>query len=662
MAPSSDSESGSSSENSVNEQERKMLANRKKRPADSDNSDSSNSDSDSDSDSHGDSDKDSNQQEAKKVEQQQDREVKEKQPSKKQKTAEKPNFYGDDSFASLPLSEPTQKALSALNFTKMTQIQQKSIPSLLVGKDIVGAAKTGSGKTLAFLIPVVELLYKVRFTARNGTGAIIISPTREVSDQSLRYRRYLIHALLLLLPLSPHPSHLGCYLIILLLVVSKPNPKLTNQFTNSRCNSFVPKQLSLQIYGVLADLCNNGKHNLTFGLVIGGANRKTEADRLSKGVNILVATPGRLLDHLQNTKNFNFRNLQTFVIDEADRILEIGFEEDLHQIIKLLPKDRQTMLFSATQTKKVEDLAKLSIQKSAIYVEVANETSLATAAGLEQGFVTCPSDKRFLLLFTFLKKNRNKKIMVFFSSCNSVKFHSELLNYIDLPVQDIHGKQKQQKRTTTFFSFCKAKSGILLCTDVAARGLDIPEVDWIIQFDPTDDPREYIHRVGRTARGATGKGRALLFLTPEEIGFLRYLKAAKVSLNEYEFPQKKVANVQSQLQRLIEKNYYLNKSARDAYRSYLMAYASHSHREIFNVHNLDLLGVAKAFGFTTPPRVDLAFSSKGDKSISGGQGRNKNRSKNGKDGEKWNSGGGKAFSASNPYGERQKSDKRQFTK
>ncbi len=134
--------------------------------------------------------------------------------------------------------------------------------------------------------------------------------------------------------------------------------------------------------------------------------------------------------------------------------------------------------------------------------------------------------------------------MVFFSSCNSVKYHSELLNYIDIPVADIHGKQKQAKRTTTFFDFCKAKSGILLCTDVAARGLDIPYVDWIVQYDPPDDPKEYIHRVGRTARGASGRGRALLFLLPEELGFLKYLRAAKVSMNEYEFPESKIANVQ----------------------------------------------------------------------------------------------------------------------
>lgn len=337
-------------------------------------------------------------------------------------------------------------------------------------------------------------------------------------------------------------------------------------------------------------------------------------------------------------------------MDEADRILEQGFEDDLRAILKILPKERQTMLFSATQTKKVEDLARLSMKvKESIFVEIESETNLATAAGLEQGYVMCPSDKRFLLLFTFLKKNKNKKIMVFFSSCNSVKFHAELMNYIDVPVMDIHGRQKQVKRTTTFFQFCKSDKGTLLCTDVAARGLDIPKVDWIIQYDPPDEPKEYIHRVGRTARGATGSGRALLFLTPEEAGFLRYLKAAKVSLNEYEFPQSKVANVQSQLQKLIESNYYLNRAAKDAYRSYLLSYASHSHRDIFNVHELDLQAVGYSFGFTAPPRVDLAL---------GKEKRNK-KVANGKRGRM--SATGHSFSADNPYGKRPAGDKRQFS-
>jgi len=186
-----------------------------------------------------------------------------------------------------------------------------------------------------------------------------------------------------------------------------------------------------------------------------------------------------------------------------------------------------------------------------------------------------------------------------------VKYHAELLNYIDIPVLELHGKQKQQKRTNTFFEFINAESGVLICTDVAARGLDIPAVDWIIQYDPPDDPEEYIHRVGRTAR-AGGRGRALLYLLPEELGFLRYLKRSKVTLNEYEFPKSKIANVQNQLERLVEKNYFLHKSARDAYRSYLQSYASHSHKDIFDVNSLDLQSVAKQFGFSDPPSVNLS--------------------------------------------------------
>lgn len=156
--------------------------------------------------------------------------------------------------------------------------------------------RTGSGKTLAFVLPTVELLSRLKFKQRQGTGAIIICPTRE---------------------------------------------------------------LALQTFGVVSELAT--AHNLTHGLIMGGSNRKSEASKLVKGVSILVATPGRLLDHLQNTKGFCYENLQCLVIDEADRILQIGFEEDMKSIVKMLPKKRQTMLFSATQDKNVEGLAKLSL-------------------------------------------------------------------------------------------------------------------------------------------------------------------------------------------------------------------------------------------------------------------------------------------------------------
>jgi ATP-dependent RNA helicase DDX18/HAS1 len=301
-------------------------------------------------------------------------------------------------------------------------------------------------------------------------------------------------------------------------------------------------------------------HSQTFGIVIGGANRRAEAEKLVKGVNLLIATPGRLLDHLQNTQGFVYKNIKALIIDEADRILEVGFEDEMRQIIKILPKDeRQTMLFSATQTTKVEDLARISLRPGPLYINVDHRKEHSTVEGLEQGFIVCQPDMRFRLLFTFLKKHPKKKIIVFFSSCNCVKYYAELLNYIDLPVLDLHGKQKQQKRTNTFFEFCNAKQGTLICTDVAARGLDIPAVDWIVQFDPPDDPRDYIHRVGRTARGANTKGKSLMFLQPNEVGFLKHLEEARVPLTEFEMPEKKVLNIQSQLEMLIGKNYYLNK-------------------------------------------------------------------------------------------------------
>ncbi|KAL9314352.1 hypothetical protein ACSQ67_019804 [Phaseolus vulgaris] len=432
-------------------------------------------------------------------------------------TNDSSGIMSSDSFSSLTLSEPTSQAIADMGFHLMTQIQARAIPPLLIGKDVLGAARTGAGKTLAFLVPALELLYNSQFTPLNGTGVVVICPTRE---------------------------------------------------------------LAIQTHAVAQELLKY--HSLTLGLVIGGSGRKGEAERIVKGVNLLVATPGRLLDHLQNTKGFIYKNLECLVIDEADRILEANFEEDMKQIINILPKKRQTALFSATQTKKVEDLARLSFQTTPIYIDVDDGRKKVTNEGLQQGYVVVPCAKH-------------------------------LLKCTGLDCLNIHGKQKQHARTTTFFNYCKAEKGILLCTDVAARGLDIPDVDWIVQYDPPDEPKEYIHRVGRTARGEGGKGNALLFLIPEELKFLHYLKAAKVPVKEYAFDHKKLANVQSQLEKLVAGIYHLNNMAKDAYRSYILAYNAHSMRDIFNVHRLDLLAVATSFCFSNPPKVNLNIDSSASK-------------------------------------------------
>jgi ATP-dependent RNA helicase DDX18/HAS1 len=260
-----------------------------------------------------------------------------------------PSMNGEATkFKDIALSARTMKAIEAMGFETMTEIQQRAIPPLLAGKDVLGAAKTGSGKTLAFLIPAIEMLHSLKFKPRNGTGVVIVSPTRE---------------------------------------------------------------LALQIFGVARELMAN--HTQTFGIVMGGANRSAEAQKLSKGVNLLIATPGRLLDHLQNTQGFVYKNLRTLIIDEADRILEVGFEDEMRQIVKILPKEeRQTSLFSATQTTKVEDLARVSLRPGPLYIDVDYRKEHSTVSTLEQGYVIVDSDIRFRTLFTFLRKMQKKKVCV----------------------------------------------------------------------------------------------------------------------------------------------------------------------------------------------------------------------------------------------------------
>ncbi|GAB2227245.1 hypothetical protein Drorol1_Dr00009058 [Drosera rotundifolia] len=506
----------------------------------------------------------------------------EEKPShqRKKKSASSSGIMSDTPFSALPLSEPTLKAISEMGFTNMTEIQSRAIPSLMEGKDVLGAARTGAGKTLAFLIPAVELLHGAKFAPRNGLGAVIICPVRELAIQTHEVAKHLLKY-----------------------------------------------------------------HSQTVGMVIGGAARKGEAERLAKGVNLLVVTPGRLLDHLKETKGFIFKNLKYLVIDEADRLLESNFEEEMKQIIKILPKDRQTALFSATLNKKVQDLVRLSFRSTPVIINVEQGRKKATNEGLEQGFVVVPCAKRFVTLYSFLKKNKAKKIMVFFSTCDSVEYHSALLQYIRIDCFDIHGKQKQQKRSKTFFDFCKAERGILLCTDVAGRGLDIPAVDWIVQYDPPDDPKDYIHRVGRTARGEGGSGYALLFLIPEELGFIRYLKDGGVPVVEHDYDKKRVVDIQSHLEKIVSANYYLNKAAKKAYRSYIQAYNSHSMKDVFNVHKLNLQDVAASLCFTSPPKVDLLIQSSASKF------RNKRRKVDGRRG----------FSESNPYG-RSSDDRQHITR
>ena len=367
------------------------------------------------------------------------------------------------------------------------------------------------------------------------------------------------------------------------------------------------RELALQLYDLAKSLMND--NGTTCVLVIGGGNRKKEAEKLSSSeARIIICTPGRLIDHMVNTKKFNYNNIKILTIDEADKILKIGFEEELNEIIKLIPKNRQTLLFSATITPKVEDLITLSVKN---YENIRIKSSDPTVSTLEQGYLIIDADKKFLFLFTFFKKNKNAKILVFFATCKEVEFYSSLLNYVDVPVLSITGEYKQQKRSTTFMEFCSLDKGILLCTDVAQRGLDIPDVDWVIQYDPPHDPEEYLHRVGRTARGANKVGKALLMIMPNEINFIRMLQLYKIKLDEFQFPEKKLAKVQEQLEKLVnKKDKYLLNLATDAYRAYIHSYHANTDKDTFDLEKLDLLKVCKSFGLISPPFVHLNIKPK----------------------------------------------------
>lgn len=240
------------------------------------------------------------------------------------------------------------------------------------------------------------------------------------------------------------------------------------------------------------------------GLLIGGKDVDVEKSRISL-MNILICTPGRLLHHLDETHGFEVSNLKILVLDEADRLLDLGFAKMLDAIFQHLPTDRQTLLFSATQTKTVKDLVRLSLTDPE-YLAVHAESTSSTPNQLKQYFITCQMNEKLTVLWSFLKTHSKDKTIVFLSTCTQVRFLYEVLRKLlsGRSVDCLHGRIKQNKRIETFYRFCESQGMVLLATDVAARGLDFPQVDWVLQVDCAETDAEYIHRVGRTARFNSG--------------------------------------------------------------------------------------------------------------------------------------------------------------
>lgn len=361
------------------------------------------------------------------------------------------------------------------------------------------------------------------------------------------------------------------------------------------------RELAVQIFEVLRKIGRN--HYFSAGLVIGGKSLKEEAERLGR-MNILVCTPGRMLQHLDQTAGFDVNNLQILVLDEADRIMDMGFQSAVDALVDHLPKTRQTLLFSATQSKRVSDLARLSL-KDPEYVSVHEASTTATPATLQQSYIVTPLAEKLDTLWGFLRTNLKSKIIVFLSSGKQVRFVYESFKRMQpgIPLLHLHGRQKQVARMEITSRFTSAKFSCLFATDVVARGVDFPAVDWVIQVDCPEDADTYIHRVGRTARYES-KGRAVLFLEPsEEQGFLKRLEQKKVPIQKVNVREKKKKSIKNELQSQCFQSPDLKYLGQKAFISYTRSVYLQKDKEVFKFNDLDLDGYAESLGLPGTPQI-----------------------------------------------------------
>ncbi|XP_075569349.1 putative ATP-dependent RNA helicase DDX10 [Pelecanus crispus] len=361
------------------------------------------------------------------------------------------------------------------------------------------------------------------------------------------------------------------------------------------------RELAYQTFKVLRKVGRN--HEFSAGLIIGGKDLKEESERIHH-INMLICTPGRLLQHMDETSYFYASDLQMLILDEADRILDMGFADTMNAIIENLPKKRQTLLFSATQTKSVKDLARLSL-KDPEYVWVHEKAKFSTPATLDQNYVVCELQQKVNMLYSFLRSHLKKKSIVFFASCKEVQYLFRVFCKLQpgLPVLALHGKQHQMKRMEVYTCFVRKKAAVLFATDIAARGLDFPAVNWVIQFDCPEDANTYIHRVGRTARYKEG-GEALLVLLPsEEKGMVEQLAQRKVPVSEIKINPEKLTDIQKRMQAFLAQDQELKDKAQRCFVSYLRSVYLMKNKEVFDVFKLPLAEYALSLGLAMAPRV-----------------------------------------------------------
>lgn len=383
-------------------------------------------------------------------------------------------------FESFHFDPRIASAISQMGYVTPTPIQVKAIPAVLQGKDVMGAAQTGTGKTAGYGLPALERVLPEANTS--------VSPAR-------------------------HPVRV---------LILTPTRELADQ-VNDNLKAYA-KNTPLRV-----------------GVVFGGVDIKPQQAELLRGVEILTATPGRLLDHVEG-RTVNLAQVQIVILDEADRMLDMGFLPDISRILKLLPKKRQNLMFSATFSPEIKKLAK-NFLVNPVYVEVARENSVAET--VEQVLLAVREDRKSDALIELLKNGYGAQpslepVLVFVNSKLVCRRLTRTLVREGLAAEDIHGDKSQEERMQTLERFKSGACKILVATDVAARGLDIAQLPCVINFDVPYVAEDYVHRIGRTGR-AGAKGLALMLASKEEdhaVRAIEQLTKQKFSPADFEIPEK----------------------------------------------------------------------------------------------------------------------------
>lgn len=395
-------------------------------------------------------------------------------------------------FKELGLSEELLSAVKSMGFDEMTEIQEKSIPVIMKGLDIIGRSNTGTGKTAAFGIPVIE---KILQNDSDFIQTLILCPTRELAQQACEEIKKF-----------------------------------------SKYKNWV-KPLA----------------------IFGGVSIDKQIYQLKRGVNIIIGTPGRIIDHI-NRHTLKLQNLKTIVLDEADEMLQMGFREDIENILKYIPKERQTILFFATMPPEILAITH-KYQNNPILIKT--NTKSKTVESIEQYYYIVPMGKKFDALDLLLIKNQPKSSMIF---CNTKKMVDELTNILvskGYKAAGIHGDMKQLQRTSVMNSFKSGKTSILVATDVAARGIDVNGIDAVFNFDLPQDNEYYIHRIGRTGRAGKSGTAYTLVCNRKQVSDLNMIaKNTKSVIKESELPNKselvdiEIENYEKFISHLADKKIY----------------------------------------------------------------------------------------------------------